>query len=131
MRLLLDTHALLWWLYDDPRLGSHARTLIADSSNKVLFSAVSLWEIVVKARVGKLKLEAGIGAIELELVSASFERLTIMPTHLATLATLPSHHKDPFDHLLIAQAIAENAVFMSDDRHMPLYPVQLQRCSGS
>jgi PIN domain nuclease of toxin-antitoxin system len=126
VKLLLDTHALLWWLSDDRRLGPRARALIADPSNDVLISVVSLWEIVVKRRIGKL--EADIGQIEQALGRDEFVRLSITPGHLAALALLPDHHRDPFDHLLIAQAIVEDAVFISDDLDMRKYPLKLQTC---
>jgi PIN domain nuclease of toxin-antitoxin system len=126
VRLLLDTHALLWWFQDDGRLGAKARALIADPGNDVLASVVSLWEIVVKLRIGKL--QADIGAIERAVVRDGFQRLAITRSHLTTLATLPLRHRDPFDHLLIAQAIAEDAAFLSGDGHAALYPVRLQPC---
>jgi PIN domain nuclease of toxin-antitoxin system len=127
VRLLLDTHALLWWLSDDRRLGAKARCLISDPDHDILVSVAALWEIVVKQRVGKL--EADIGAIERALLADGFDRLPIAANHLATLATLPLHHRDLFDQLLIAQAIAEDATFLSDDRNAVLYPVRLQACS--
>lgn len=127
MKLLLDTHALLWWLSDDGRLGQGPRTLIADPGNDILVSVVSLWEIVVKLRVGKL--EADIGAIERAIARDGFQRLAITPAHLVVLADLPLHHRDPFDHLLIAQALDEDALFVSEDQNMPLYPVRLMTCS--
>ena len=127
MKLLLDTHALLWWLADDRRLGQRPRTLIADPGNDILVSVASLWEIVVKLRVGKL--EADIAAIEQAIVRDGFQRLAIKPAHLALLATLPLHHRDPFDHLLIAQAFDDDALLVSDDQNMPLYPVRLMTCS--
>ena len=127
MKLLVDTHALLWWLSDDRRLGQEARTLIADPGNDVLVSVVSLWESVVKLRVGKLK--ADIGAIERAIVRDGFRQLAITPAHLTVLANLPLHHRDPFDHLLIAQALDEDALLVSDNQNMPLYPVQLMTCS--
>jgi PIN domain nuclease of toxin-antitoxin system len=127
VKLLLDTHALLWWLSDDRRLGAKARGVISDPANDVLVSVAVLWEILVKSRVGKL--EADIGAIERALIADGFDRLPITPDHLATLATLPLHHRDPFDHLLIAQAIREDATFLSDDRNAASYPVKLQACS--
>jgi PIN domain nuclease of toxin-antitoxin system len=126
MKLLLDTHALLWWLADDQRLGSKARGLISDPRNDVLVSVVSLWEIVVKLRIGKLTVN--IDSVERAIVRDGFERLAITASHLATLATLPSHHRDPFDHLLIAQAIAEDAALVSEDRHFTLYPARLEAC---
>ncbi len=126
MKVFLDTHALLWWLSDDQRLGQGARALIADPGNDILASVVSLWEIVVKLRVGKL--QADIGAIERAVVQEGFRRLEITPAHLAVLANLPMHHRDPFDHLLIAQALDEDALLVSDDRNMPFYPARLMRC---
>ena len=123
MRLLLDTHVLLWWLADDARLGGHARALIADPANDVLVSAVSLWEIVVKARIGKLV--ASLDDI-LDAVSANgFIRLGLENTHLRALMTLPLHHRDPFDHLLLAQALAEGAMFCSDDANAGKYGVNV------
>ncbi len=127
MKLLLDTHALLWWLSDDPKLGEHARNLIADPANDILVSAVSLWEILVKARAGKLV--ADIQEILNEVEAQGFELLEIGPAYLLALATLPMHHKDPFDHLLIAQAIAEAATFLSEDGYTPRYPVRYVACS--
>lgn len=128
MKLLLDTHTLLWWLAGDAQLGPQARALIADAENDVLVSVVSLWEIVVKRRIGKL--QASIRQITASLNTEGFTRLPIGDGHLLALARLPSHHRDPFDHLLLAQAIAEDAVFISDDQYAPLYQVRVIRCSA-
>ncbi|MDO9707077.1 type II toxin-antitoxin system VapC family toxin [Paracraurococcus lichenis] len=123
MKLLLDTHVLLWWLMDDPRLGAATRGLIADPANEVWVSAGSLWEIVVKQRVGKL--EGDIREIVAEVRRNGFRMLDIAPAHLAVLAGLPAHHRDPFDHLLIAQAIAEGAGFVTQDGRSGQYPVRV------
>ena len=128
MKLLLDTHALLWWLSDDKQLGRRARELVEDPGNDVLVSMVSLWEIVVKTRIGKL--QADIGEITDAVQQEGFTLLDIAMTHLLTLAGLPMHHRDPFDHLLIAQAIAEDATFISEDRNTARYPVRIVTCSG-
>ncbi len=127
MRLLLDTHALLWWLSGDAQLGQRASDLIEDPTHDVLISMVSLWEIQVKVRVGKLA--ADLQEILQEIKAQSFQLLPINPEHLIRLSTLPAHHKDPFDHLLIAQAIVEELTFVSEDRHTPKYPVQFVKCS--
>ncbi len=127
MRLLLDTHALLWWLADDDRLGPRARGLIGDTANDVSVSVASLWEMLVKLRVGKL--ETDVGEVAAAVQQGGFALLGIDVAHLQTLAALPAHHRDPFDHLLIAQAIAEDATFVSDDRHVPAYPVRSIPCS--
>jgi PIN domain nuclease of toxin-antitoxin system len=129
LKVLLDTHAVLWWLTDDDQLGTQARDLIADPGNDILVSVASLWEIVVKVRVGKLKadIEEISKAIELD----GFILLAISPVHFRTLGGLPMHHRDPFDHLLIAQAISEEAIFLSQDQNAPKYPVQVIRCSST
>lgn len=129
MRLLLDTHALLWWLADDARLGARTRELIADPGNDILVSTVSLWEIVVKARAGKLT--ADIAEITEAMAREGFAVCSIDTRHLLTLAGLPMHHRDPFDHLLMAQAISEDATFVSDDRHVPQYPVPFVTCADT
>jgi PIN domain nuclease of toxin-antitoxin system len=131
VKLLLDTHALLWWLSDDTRLGQQARNLIADPGNDVLVSTASLWEIAVKARVGKL--EADVKEIADAAERDGFTSLGIAPAHLVTLGGLPIHqdHRDPFDHLLIAQAITEGATFVSEDRNIPRYAVRFITCSDA
>lgn len=103
------------------------RAVIANPANDIMVSAVSLWEIVIKTRIGKLV--ADIGAIERAINRFDIARLDVRPPHLATLASLPIHHRDPFDHLLLAQAIAEDAGFVSQDEVMARYPVRLERCS--
>ena len=129
MRLLLDTHALLWWLNDDDQLGPHARGLIEDPANDVFVSMVSLWEIAVKVRVGKL--DADVSEILGAIPAKGFTLLDIAPAHLVALVGLPMHHRDPFDHLLIAQAISEGATFVSEDQYTPLYPVTFLTCSDA
>lgn len=129
MKLLLDTHALLWWLADDPQLGRRARELIEDPANDILISVASLWEMTVKLRVGKL--HADLAAVMEEARREGFVVLGITPAHLLTLTTLPMHHRDPFDHLLIAQAMTENAVFLSEDSNATKYKVRIVLCSSS
>jgi len=127
VKLLIDTHVLLWWLADDVRIGDESRDVLADPRNDVLYSVVSLWEIVVKTRIGKLR--ADIGTVSRALMESGFLRLDIAVPHLESLVALPSHHRDPFDHLLLAQAIAEKAIFLSDDGKVGAYPVQVMHCS--
>jgi PIN domain nuclease of toxin-antitoxin system len=128
VKFLLDTHALLWWLADDDQLGSAAREVVADPANDILISMVSLWEIVVKVRIGKLQadIEEIIEAVQRE----GFTVLDVSMAHLVALAGLPMHHRDPFDHLLIAQAMTEDATFISEDRNAARYPVRIVTCSG-
>ncbi|WP_120010375.1 type II toxin-antitoxin system VapC family toxin [Teichococcus vastitatis] len=123
MRLLLDTHALLWWLADDPQLGARSRSLIENSEHEVLVSVVSLWEIVVKQHVGTL--QADVREVAEAASAQGFELLGLHLQNLQVLQDLPSHHRDPFDQLLIAQAIVEQAVFMTADQQAGRYPAEL------
>ena len=127
MRILLDTHALLWWLEGNPRIERPAQDLIIDPANDILVSIVSLWEIVVKVRVGKLA--ADLRDIVAAINAQGFETLEIRPEHLEELVRLPMHHRDPFDHLLIAQAIAESLTLLSEDQHVSAYPVAHITCT--
>jgi PIN domain nuclease of toxin-antitoxin system len=113
MRLLLDTHILLWWLADSPSLSDRARELIADPDNSVFVSAVSLWEIWLKQSLGKLQLPSD---FEERLAGESFESLPLLAAHAREVASLPWHHRDPFDRMLIAQArVAELALLTADE----------------
>jgi PIN domain nuclease of toxin-antitoxin system len=120
MRLLLDTHVLLWWLANNPRLSAYARAVIADSDNQVFVSAVSAWEIEIKRAIGKLEApEDLLGAI----AANDFERLDIKIEHSLWLRELPLHHNDPFDRMLIAQALYEDLTLLSGDKKIALYEV--------
>jgi PIN domain nuclease of toxin-antitoxin system len=113
MRLLLDTHILLWWLADSPSLPGQAREWIADPANTVFVSAVSLWEIWLKRSLGKLKLPSD---FEEKLAGESFESLPLLAAHTRAVAALPWHHRNPFDRMLIAQAmVAELSLVTADE----------------
>lgn len=122
MRLLLDTHVLLWWLTDDRRLGAQARALIANADNSVYVSAASAWEISIKRALGKLRAPPGLdGTVE----EAGFEKLAIGFQHAERAGALPSLHSDPFDRMLIAQALLEDLVLVTADKSFAEYGVQL------
>src|ERR1019366_1160016 len=112
MRLLLDTHILLWWLADSPSLSDRAREVIGDPDNAVFVSAVSLWEIWLKQSLGKLRLPSD---FEQRLAGESFESLPLLAAHTREVASLPWHHRDPFDRMLIAQARATELKFVIAD----------------
>ncbi len=112
MKLLLDTHVLLWWLANHPSLTAQARGLIGDPENTVFVSAVSLWEIWLKQSLGKLRLPPD---FEDGLAGESFESLPLMAVHAREVALLPWHHRDPFDRMLIAQARVAGLKFLSAD----------------
>ena len=131
MRILLDTHALLWLLGDDPRLSDPARNVILDPMNEVFASIASFWEMAVKIRVGKLA-SLDVAQIMTAVATEGIELLEIRPTHIGALQQLPFYpdHRDPFDHLLVAQAISEGMIFMSEDRNVHRYAVARIACSS-
>jgi len=125
VRLLLDTHALLWWLTDDPALPVSARKLIARTSNTVLVSAASVWEIATKVRLGRLSDAADlVSDFTGYLARERFEGLPISVEHAVRSGLLPGPHKDPFDRMLIAQAQAENLPIVSIDAVFDHYKVR-------
>lgn len=119
MRLLPDTNAVLWLLADDPRLGDRALGLLESGRHTVLLSAVVAMEIAIKAPLGKLDVP---GDAAQALLAAGAEELSITIEHATRVASLPPHHRDPFDRLLIAQALVEDAVILSADRAFDAYP---------
>ncbi len=126
MRVLLDTHALLWWLFDDPKLSQFARDLIKDPDNTVLMSSASAWEIATKYRLGKLP-EAGEVARNLPdlLRTARIDVLPISAEHALAAGHLPGPHRDPFDRMLIAQAQHERMPIITMDGEFAKYDVQI------
>lgn len=127
MKLLLDTHTLLWYVLADPQLSPAAKSSILDPANEIAVSAASLWELAIKVSIGKMKLHQPFqNFCDLCLNVYGFQLLAIEPKHAAVVATLPFHHKDPFDRLLIAQAIVENIPILSADATLDAYPIQRQ-----
>lgn len=122
MNLLLDTHALLWWLNDDPTLKSEARDAIANPKNTVFVSAVVVMEIRIKQAIGKLSLPEGFREI---LDAQAFSSLPITMDHAHAVARLPSVHRDPFDRLLIAQASEELMKIATRDAVFAHYEIDL------
>lgn len=125
MKVLLDTHALLWFLLGDARLAEKAQSIIVDLTNHVLVSPASYWEIAIKVSLGKYKLRRDLGEfMESHLADSNLTILHITPRHAAELAKLPFHHRDPFDRMLIAQAVAEDIPLISADATFDLYSVR-------
>lgn len=120
-RLLLDTQVLLWWLADDPALGSKARQAVADGGNEVYVSAASTWEIAIKKALGKLEAPDDMDSIVEE---ERFLKLPISLYHGQMAGMLPPHHKDPFDRMLVAQAQAEGLMVVTSDRIFGKYGVR-------
>jgi PIN domain nuclease of toxin-antitoxin system len=123
MRLLLDTHALLWFVWNHPNLSATARNLMTDPKNTLLFSAASIWEIAIKVSIGKLTLADPYDVFMNQATTST--GLTILPLevrHAAALTALPLHHRDPFDRMLIAQALVEKIALVSADTVFNAYP---------
>jgi PIN domain nuclease of toxin-antitoxin system len=124
VRLLLDTHALLWWLADSRRLPATWRRAIADADTQVLVSAATVWEIAIKRGLGKVRIDLPKDVSLAGLAQAcGFEDLVVKPEHAAAVQDLPLHHADPFDRLLIAQARCEGLTFVTADQSLFSYDV--------
>ena len=120
MTYLLDTHVVLWWLEDARELSQSARRLIADSSNVLFVSAVTIWELRIKQRLQKLSLPANFAAV---LAAQAFEELSITHAHAHAVDKLPAIHRDPFDRMLIAQAKCEHLTLVTHDALIKAYDV--------
>jgi PIN domain nuclease of toxin-antitoxin system len=120
VRILLDTHFVLWWMANDPLLGEQARVAIAAPENLIFCSAASVWEVRIKQSIGKLTLPARFAEV---LAEQPFESLAITAEHANALADLPLLHRDPFDRLLIAQARHERLTLLTRDEIIERYDV--------
>jgi PIN domain nuclease of toxin-antitoxin system len=121
-RLLLDTHALLWWLTDDPALSTPAREAIADPINEPLVSTASVWEIAIKRSLGKITAPDDLPD---RITDEGFPWLPISADHAWRVRELPLHHRDPFDRLLVAQALAERVPIVTTDPGFGPYGVEV------
>jgi PIN domain nuclease of toxin-antitoxin system len=126
VRALLDTHTLLWWASDDESLTPVARSAIANKTNDVFLSAASTWEMAIKIAIGKLTLSLPLASFVLSQISQhEFKPLPITHTHTYQVRDLPPFHRDPFDRLLIAQAMVENLVILTADEAFQPYGVAI------
>ena len=125
MKLLIDTHALLWWAQGDPRLSERARALMSDTDNDLWISMASVWELSIKVGLNKLRLKDSVVSMIRRLVAdEGFQLMTIQLTHFEALADLEHHHRDPFDRMLVAQARLEEHSIVTKDDMIGKYPVQ-------
>ena len=128
IRLLLDTHVFYWWCAEDPRLPESVRDSIAGPGSQVFVSTVTAWELVLKQRLGKIDLppdlrsNPGKGIIQ-AIEASDFEPLLISFEHVEHLLEVPQHHKDPFDHMLVAQARLEDLTLVTHDKALGLYGI--------
>lgn len=123
MNYLLDTHSFLWWLTDSRQLSESARDVIGNNNNRLFISHASQWEIGIKVAIKRLKFP--IDKMENIIDDNGFEPLSITTPHIIQTVTLPQHHRDPFDRLLIAQAQCESLILLSKDNIFPKYDVDL------
>ncbi|NNC12904.1 type II toxin-antitoxin system VapC family toxin [Planctomonas sp. JC2975] len=122
MRALLDTHILLWWLSDDSRLSATHRAIIGDTGNELLVSSVTVAEIAIKSSLGKLTSPDDLVSV---LDAQGFRSLPLTADHADALRTLPWHHRDPFDRMLVAQSAVERVPFLSADARITQYGIDL------
>jgi PIN domain nuclease of toxin-antitoxin system len=123
VKLLLDSHAFLWWLTEDPQLSAGARQAVADPAATVFVSAATIWELAIKAALGRLDL--GGADLAAEIASNDFVELPVNARHSLAAAYLPRHHGDPFDRMLIAQAQIEGLTVVSRDAALRAYEIQI------
>jgi PIN domain nuclease of toxin-antitoxin system len=121
VKCLLDTHILLWWIEDDPKLRADLRATIADPANEALVSAATLWEAAIKRALGKIRFETPVLLAALD--QGGIDVLPITADHALAAGDLPRHHDDPFDRMLVAQAIARGVTLITRDSWLRAYPV--------
>jgi PIN domain nuclease of toxin-antitoxin system len=125
VRVLIDTHIFIWYIQNSDRLPNSVAALINDGRNDILFSVASIWEMAIKQSTGKLNIGLPYSSfIEEQMRLNNMELLAIRLEHIELATKLPFHHRDPFDRLLIAQAMVEDIIIVSDDSAFSLYPVQ-------
>ena len=126
MNLLLDTHVFIWWAEEPERLSANAMLALQDTSNRLFLSLVSVWEIQIKTQLGKMQLSLPLkDLVDSQLSTNGLEILPITREHIFAVDTLPFHHKDPFDRLIIAQSMIENATIVSLDPKLSEYSVNV------
>jgi PIN domain nuclease of toxin-antitoxin system len=126
MKALLDTHTFLWWTTEDPRLSKRVDRMIREGSNVLYLSAASGWEMAIKAKIGKLKVQESIERLVLDRLSRySMLSLPIQLSHALHVETLPPHHRDPFDRMLVAQSQVEGLPILTSDPLIAQYDVEV------
>ena len=127
MRLLLDTHLLLWSAVEPERLSSKAQIAIGDEDNELLFSPASLWEVSIKQRLRRPDFQVDVRLLRRNLLMNGYDELSVTGEHAVAVADLPPIHRDPFDRLLVAQSMVEGITLLTADRTVARYPGPIQR----
>ena len=126
MRLLLDTHLLLWAAGEPDKLSARARTLMEDPGNDLVFSAASLWEITIKTGLGRADFQVDPHLLRRGLIENGYEELPITSQHALAVGQLPDVHRDPFDRILVAQATVEGVLLLTHDPLVKAYPSPIE-----
>ena len=121
MKLLLDTHVLLWAAYEPERLSDKAQGLLSDPSSSLYFSVASLWEVAIKSALGRSDFQVDVAELRAGLVANDYSEVAIESSHVLRVPTLPPIHADPFDRILVAQAMAEGFALLSNDAKLKAY----------
>lgn len=122
MRLLLDTHVLLWAVYEPRRLSANTQALLVDEANTLVFSVASLWEVAIKTGLGRRGFDVDPAGLRNGLLDHGYDELSVEAAHAIAVANLPPIHGDPFDRMLVAQAIVENVTLLTADPLVARYP---------
>ncbi len=122
MRLLLDTHILLWTIAESRRLSTEARALIGDGGSEITFSVVTLWEVAIKTARRRADFHVEVSSLRRQLLDNGYAELAVAGAHAVALAILPPLHKDPFDRMLVAQAMVEGLTLLTADPAVAKYP---------
>lgn len=126
MRVLLDTHVFLWWITDDERLSPRARQVMVEGRNTLVLSAASGWEMAIKAQLGRLSVAGDFASfLSEQLALNGIDTLPVTMAHALHVYELPAHHRDPFDRLLVAQALLEGIPIVTADPEIARYPVEV------
>jgi PIN domain nuclease of toxin-antitoxin system len=128
MKLLLDTHLLLWAAAEPDRLSAEVRSLIENPENELLFSAASLWEVAIKRGLGRPDFKVDARLLRRGLLDNGYSELPIISDHIVAIESLPMLHKDPFDRVLVAQATVEGVTLLTTDSLVAQYPGPIRRC---
>ncbi len=123
MNILLDTHIFIWFSQDDPTLEINKREIIEDENNTIFISVATFWEIAIKKSINKLRMNITLGELYRETVDNGFEIIPILFSHTARVEALHYHHKDPFDRIIIAQAMSDDLAIMTADKNFARYDV--------
>lgn len=124
MNILIDTHILIWFSQDAPELNENFKRIIEDDSNTICISIASFWEIAIKKSINKLEMNTSLRVVYEKCIDNGFEIIPVLFNHVEKLEILPYHHRDPFDRIIIAQAIVENLYIITNDNNFSKYNIK-------